>query len=534
MIKKNTWVGYCLLISVLLTGCGQHDNDITLKMKSATISSNPPPTFLAMADSRRTSGRTLSVSTFQTVSVDRYIPTVDELFNWAEGAYSNLFSSHEETRDYFPFKYRFYPGTSLYLASDGEAIFVMGETTNWLLAQVGLISDFTGAILDSRSRSKSGAVSSIPMIKQTWDKFWKNADPLDVMYRHGVGWYKASFTINTSKVLSELPPSEWSKLPWNDSYWGSRELSAQQLLVAQSRGMKVVPWFFLSDTPQDAGRNSSPAAWRTFDLQQTASALEASTYELTSFLVSVGLRPDFYQLGAETDKGMLDFVLGGKISYPNDNFFFATDYMYNNIWKPQAILLNAAIKGVRRADPEAKVAIQAASIGNTPNNSFLLAYVNALVKEKVDFDYLGLTYPYHKGSYGGAQFLSSRVPYFQSAEYKATIGALSQLGKKIYIGEFSYPNRNFALGAGGAFKGMPDDGYPFSDYGQALWIRSFMKHCNDEPSILVCFYFYPEYFPGVEYGTNDILESAGLFLADGIPRPGLRELGRFQGSALGP
>ena len=526
-MRKISRVALCLAV-ILIAGCGSNDNNVPLRMERAAISTDPPPAFLAMTESRGSVRRALSVSTSQSAESNRYIPTVDELFNWAEGVYGDLFSSYEETREYRAFRYRFYPRTALYLVSDGDAVFVMGEATNWLLARVGSISDFTSAILDSRWKSKSGAVSSIPMNKQTWDKFWKTTDPLDAMYRHGVGWYKASFTINTSKVLRETPPSDWKKIPWNNAFWGTMELSAEQLLRAQARGMRVVPWYFLSDTAQDAGRNSSPTAWRSFDLQQTASALETAAFEVTTYLLSVGLRPEFYQLGAETDKGMLDFVLGGKIPYPNDNFFFATDYMYNNVWKPQAILLNAAIKGVKRADPEAKIAIHSASLGVTPDNSFLLAYVNAMLKEKVSFDYLGLTYPYHVGGYGAPQFLSTKVPYFQGTEYKAALAAISQLGKKVYIGEFSYPNRNFALEAGGAFKGMPDEGYPFSDYGQALWIRLFMRHCNEEPSILACFYFYPEYFPGVEYGTNDILESSGLFLADGIPRLGLRELGRFR------
>ena len=374
---------------------------------------------------------------------------------------------------------------------------------------------------------KMGGVSSIPITSQIWgDKNWRTVNPFEMLSNNGFNYYKVQYTTNRNSVLASTPVSEWSKYSWNNDFMWSLDLSIEVMKRAQASGMRIIANPFLSDKPQHAGSKSNPAIWKGYTLEETAAALKQYAYESTLVILNNGIRVEYYLLNGETDTGLLDFALGKNIPFPNGNLWRELTYMKEKVWLPNSVLYKAAIEGIKKADPNAKFSIQASSLGATQNNLFLKDFFKSLLEFGVQIDYFSLSYPYHVGDYGGDKFIDTTVPYFEQAEYLETIKFLYGLGKPIIYSEWGYPNSEAGMGNGGAFKGKPDVGFPFTPKGQADWIRKFIDHCNKSIEIHSCLYFYPEYFPGLSHGSTIGLESSGLFVADGVPQPGLLEFNK--------
>lgn len=418
-------------------------------------------------------------------------------------------------------------GTQDVYSADSNQLFIpsvqVGDSTYTnVTILVGPVLSIGGFI----NTGKMGGVSSIPITKQIWDKYWKTADPFVSLSNNGFNYYKVWYSTNRNSVLANTPMTDWSKLGWNNDFMWSLDLSIGVMKRAQASGMRVIANPFLSDVPQHIGSQSNPAIWKGFTLEETAEAIRQYSYESTMLILSNGIKVEYYQLNAESDKGFLDFSLGKNIPYPTDSFFRNITYMKEKVWLPNSVLYKAAIEGIKKADPNAKFAIQAVSLGGSEGNLFLKAFFKSLMEFGVQLDYFGLTYPYHVGDFGGEKFLEVSTPYFETNEYVETIKYLYGLGKPIIFSEFGYPNSTAGMGNGGAFNGKSDVGFPFTPKGQADWLRKFIDHCNKTTEIHSCLYFYPEYFPGMSYGTTIDLESNGLFAADGVPHPGLLEFNK--------
>jgi len=70
------------------------------------------------------------------------IPTVTELFDWAETAYPVYFPSHQSNLQLGPYTYRYYAGSQNHAAVDGSKVYVQGALSAGVLLYVGEISDF--------------------------------------------------------------------------------------------------------------------------------------------------------------------------------------------------------------------------------------------------------------------------------------------------------------------------------------------------------------------------------------------------------
>jgi hypothetical protein len=190
------------------------------------------------------------------------------------------------------------------------------------------------------------------------------------------------------------------------------------------------------------------------------------------------------------------------------------NYMRENIWFPEAEMMKSAIAGVKAADNEAKIVLHIAGLGISPDNVFVKTFFYTMIERDVDFDYAGLSYPYR-------DYHPTEKPYFLSQEFRDTITYLTTLQKKVIISEFGYPNSPVGI------EGDPDPGYPYTPIGQATWIRDFLNACFEENHIERAFYFYPEYFPGLSYGSTINLESSGLFVDDTHLQPAVYEFRRW-------
>lgn len=70
------------------------------------------------------------------------VPTVTELFDWAERSYPQYFPTHESNRTLGPYVYRYYGGTQNHAAVDGTKVYVQGPISGGGLVYVGELGEF--------------------------------------------------------------------------------------------------------------------------------------------------------------------------------------------------------------------------------------------------------------------------------------------------------------------------------------------------------------------------------------------------------
>jgi arabinogalactan endo-1,4-beta-galactosidase len=376
---------------------------------------------------------------------------------------------------------------------------------------------------ESTNRYVGGTVCDY-LARRTWDVFWKETDPILTIHENGFEWARVWVTTKSSVDLKNTPPSEWSSLPWKNEYWSSLEYAEEILKEASHAGMKLNLVFFLSDEAAHAGVQNAPPEWENLTVEETAIVLEDYCYQTTEYFKEKGFHIEIYDIGNEIEWGILNFRPDERIYRP-PNVDKTTDmeYMKNNIWNIEAIMLKGAIKGVRQADPNSKIVLHIDSLGINPENLVVRNFFKTMIEEGVDFDYAGLSYPY---VFYWQDYQWPR-PYFKSSEIQETIDYLASLGVGIVFSEFNYPNTSENITA------TPDNGYPFTSEGQAEWVRDFLSFCTTNEKIIGIFYWYPDYFPGMHHGEVPEVESSGLFISDTEIQPAMQEFRIFLKSISG-
>ncbi len=350
------------------------------------------------------------------------------------------------------------------------------------------------------------------LAKRTWGVFWKQLDPVKALYEHGFERVRVQVTTVSSSDLRNTHPSQWHILPWKNEYWSCQEYAEQILKEASDAGMKLSLVLLLSNEAAYAWRQNAPPEWQNLDVENLSIALEQYCFKVAKYFKDRGLDIDIYEIGNEIEWGILNFLPGQKIILPPGvDVTRDIEYMRNKVWNIEAVLLKAAIKGVKIADPEAKIVLHINTLGYNRENYITKGFFEAMVNNGVDFDYAGLSYPY-------IFYYEVPQPYFKSSELQDVINTISSLGKKIIFCEFSYPNSSF-----GIEKAIPVPGYPFTPEGQSLWLKDFLFYCQNNPNIIGFYYFYPEYFQGMANGKAPELESSGLFKSDTQIQPAMEE-----------
>lgn len=76
--------------------------------------------------------------------------TVDQLFDWAEVTFPELFPSRRTSQLLDPYTYRYYPETDLYVGVASNEVFLLGAVqTEGKIVKVGLVSDYVAQVLSS-------------------------------------------------------------------------------------------------------------------------------------------------------------------------------------------------------------------------------------------------------------------------------------------------------------------------------------------------------------------------------------------------
>lgn len=122
--------------------------------------------------------------------------------------------------------------------------------------------------------------------------------------------------------------------------WNNIDDVAYKASRAAALGMRIMIDFHYSDTWADPSKQATPAAWSTTDLEELKTQMADHTKEVLNRLKSLGVTPEWVQVGNETHSSIL-LPLGDIVSYPA-NF---------------AALINSGCEAVKSVFPEAKVIV---------------------------------------------------------------------------------------------------------------------------------------------------------------------------------
>jgi arabinogalactan endo-1,4-beta-galactosidase len=358
----------------------------------------------------------------------------------------------------------------------------------------------------------AGGIVIDSLWQRTWENKWKEVDPIQVLRENGVEWVRVLVDITKSQELSDTPPEQWSTLDAKyDEYYYSREYVEQIMREAQNLGFHLYLMYSLT-TAQGKPCYDAPEVWKDLNATELAAAVEEYTYDTTKYYQSKGLNIEIYEISGENENGFLGFYPGGKIPIPEGvDSGTDMDFMRNYVWNIGADLLKSAIKGVRRADTDAKIVIHATGFGYgwSKDEVLVKSFFQAMIDEGVDFDYAGLTHPY---AYFDPPFSDywypnqfSKIAWFQ--HMKDTISHIAGLGKKVIFSEAGYPPSSDSIYC----DPMPD--YPFTPEGQAAWLHDELLFATNNEDVVGFFYYladsYEDYFR--------------LFASETQPQPAMKE-----------
>jgi len=358
-----------------------------------------------------------------------------------------------------------------------------------------------------------GTVTNTYLLLREWNRFWKTADPLAIMFDNGIRWLRTPVLMTHSTYLKNTPWELWPTLPWRDEYWSCFEYTERLLTEAAGHGFRLSLILNLSDKAAHAGVQDAPAGWRGLSVEETGARLEEYAYETAKYFADRGLAIEDYEIGSEIEWGILNFRPGERIAVPSGiDFTHSLDYMRQSVWSTQAQLLKRAIAGVKRATPVAAITLHVNSLDVNPD--IAISFFQTMVALGVEFDHAGISLPYPDTSWS-LEHYSSQC-WFR--RLLSVVNAIAALGKPVVICEGVYASD--ARGIGGA--PMPD--YPYSPEGQTAWVRDMLAFVSNTPAITGFYYWCADWFPGVSATESELkVQSYGLFADDREIKPAMAE-----------
>lgn len=143
---------------------------------------------------------------------------------------------------------------------------------------------------------------------------------------------------------------------------------------ASAMGMRIMIDFHYSDSWADPGKQTKPAAWATQDINGLKASVASHTSGVLQLLKANGIKPEWVQVGNETNNGML--WPEGMASTNMANF---------------AQLVNAGYDAVKTVFPDAKVIVH---VSNGYDNSLFRWLFDGLKNNGAKWDVIGMSlYP---------------------------------------------------------------------------------------------------------------------------------------------
>jgi arabinogalactan endo-1,4-beta-galactosidase len=156
--------------------------------------------------------------------------------------------------------------------------------------------------------------------------------------------------------------------------WCNKADVLAKALRAKAAGMRIMIDFHYSDSWADPGKQFTPAAWVNYDINQLKTAVYDHTVDVLSTLKTNNIRPEWVQVGNETNDGMLWPL--GKATVSMSNF---------------ASLIQSGYNAVKFIDKDIKVIVH---ISNGFNNNIFRWIFDGLATYNVKYDVIGMSlYP---------------------------------------------------------------------------------------------------------------------------------------------
>lgn len=321
-----------------------------------------------------------------------------------------------------------------------------------------------------------------------WGGHWTELDPLHVLKKNGLNWNRIGVLIKNCPV-------------GDSECWCSIEYAEEVMKSSVKNGMRIDLFFYLSHTAAYAAHQPCPPEWEHFTVEEKANALRRYCNDTVTYYKSRGLNIETYEMGNEIDFG----ILGEEP--PKGVDWWDIDYLKENIWNKEAQMLKGAIKGVKKADPQATILLH---IGCSSRPYFVRAFFKSMIEFEVPFDLAGLSfYP----SYAGEE-----RPDIETL--KESVEEIAGLGKKTFICEYSYPS---SPSSEDPTFDKPVTGYPLTPKGQAKHLTYFLKWCSENPHTVGVMYFYPDNCLSETDPTLHPGPHTALFFNDTTVKPALKK-----------
>ena len=350
----------------------------------------------------------------------------------------------------------------------------------------------------------------------TVDRYFGNLtgyNPMSQLFAQGMSLARGCMTTVSDPDLASTPPAQWHTLGWKDSYWSSLQMITQLFKDAMAAGMRINACFFLSEGAAGANGQDAPMAWRNLSVTDTAALVEQYMYDTTTYLINQGIQVDLYDIGNEILFGILNFRAGDRLpSATGIDISRSISYLKTSVWPTEATLLTAAIRGVRRADPKARIVLHIESL-LSPGMDTAFAFFQTMQSLGVPYDVAALSLPYV--DYTNLSGMTAQE-YFHRLNCLAN--RIASLGKPVYIAENSYP-----ADTDPAFN-LPMPDFPYTEAGQASYVNSQLRWASNNQNIIGWTWFYPESFPGIHPSTPSVLAVQGFYRDRQTVRPAAAEL----------
>ncbi len=215
---------------------------------------------------------------------------------------------------------------------------------------------------------KGADIGWLQQMEATGYKFYDSTgtqkDCMQILKDHG---------INTVRLRVWVNPSS-DKV---NGHCSKKEVAAIALR-AKNMGMRIMIDFHYSDSWADPGKQTKPAAWAGDTFNQLLTHLYNHTYEVIDTLKSIGVTPQWVQVGNEIPGGIL---------WPDGS---------TSNWPQLAQLLNKGYDAVKAVDGNIKVIIH---LDQGNDNAKFRTFFDNAVTNNVKYDIIGASYyPYWLGS----------------------------------------------------------------------------------------------------------------------------------------
>lgn len=143
---------------------------------------------------------------------------------------------------------------------------------------------------------------------------------------------------------------------------------------AKNMGMRIMIDFHYSDTWADPGKQTKPAAWANHSFVELQNDVYKHTYDVLTALKSVGVTPEWVQVGNEIPGGML---------WPEGS---------TSNWGQLALLLNKGYEATKAVNKDIKVIVH---VDKGNDNARFRWFFDKAKANNVKYDVIGLSYyPY--------------------------------------------------------------------------------------------------------------------------------------------